>query len=82
MGRKFICDECSNIYSSRQSRWRHKKNDHAESVPYCSYTAQRPTVKGGNLETLKKILQSPDEEEEKHCTKEDRENFAESLTIS
>ena len=78
MDRKFICDECSNIYSSRQSRWRHKKNDHAKSVPYRSYTLQRPTVKGGNLETLEKILQSPDEEpleEEKHRTKEDIEKI-------
>ena len=74
MDRKFICDECSNIYSSRQSRWRHKKNDHAKSVPYRSYTLQRPTVKGGNLETLEKILQSPPEEPEevkKHRTNED-----------
>ena len=82
MGRKFICDECSNIYSSRQGRWRHKKNDHAESVPYCSYTAQRPTVKGGNLETLKKILQSPDEEEEKHRTKEDIEKIVQKVLQS
>ena len=72
MDRKFICDECSKIYSSRQSRWRNKNNDHTKSVPYRSYTLQRPNaVKVGNLKTLKKILQSPDEEEEKHCTKAD-----------
>ena len=85
MDRKFICDECSNIYSSRQSRWRHKKNDHAKSVPYRSYTLQRPTVKGGNLETLEKILQSPDEEpleEEKHRTKEDIEKILQKVLQS
>ena len=82
MGRKFICDECSNIYSSRQSRWRHKKNDHAKSVPYCSYTAQRPTVKGGDLETLKKILQSSNKEEEKHRTKEDIEKILQKILQS
>ena len=85
MDRKFICDECSNIYSSRQSRWRHKKNDHAKSVPYRSYTLQRPTVKGGNLETLEKILQSPDEEpleEEKHRTKEDIEKLLQKILQS
>ena len=82
MDRKFICDECSNIYSSRQSRWRHKKNDHAKSVPYRSYTLQRPTVKGGDLETLKKILQSPDEEKEKHRTKEDIEKIMQKVLQS
>ena len=82
MDRKFICDECSNIYSSRQSRWRHKKNDHAKSVPYCSYTAQRPTVKGGDLETLKKILQSSNKEEEKHRTKEDIEKIVQKVLQS
>ena len=85
MDRKFICDECSNIYSSRQSRWRHKKNDHAKSVPYRSYTLQRPTVKGGNLETLEKILQSTDEEpleEEKHRTKEDIEKILQKVLQS
>ena len=82
---KFICDECSNIYSSRQSRWRHKKNDHAKSVPYRSYTLQRPTVKGGNLETLEKILQSPDEEPEevkKHRTNEDVEKILQKVLQS
>ena len=85
MDHKFICDECSNIYYSRQSGWRHKKNDHAKSVPYRSYTLQRPTVKGGDLETLKKILQSPDEEpleEEKHCTKEDIEKILQKVLQS
>ena len=52
MDRKFICDECPNIYSSRQGRWRHKKNEHAKSVPCHSYTSQcKNQVKGGDLET-------------------------------
>ena len=52
MDRKFICDECPKIYSSRQGRWRHKKNKHAKSVP-----SQRN--KGGDLQTddtLRKIM--------------------------
>ena len=70
------------ICFSRKNRWRHKKNDHAKSVPYRSYTLQRPTVKGGSLETLEKILQSPDEEpleEEKHRTKEDIEKIVQKV---
>ena len=46
---------------------------------------QQPTVKGGNLETLGKILQSPDEEpleEEKHRTKEDIEKILQKVLQS
>ena len=77
MDRKFICDECSNIYSSRQSQWRHKKNDHTKLVPYCRYTLQRLTVKGGNLDTLKKILQAPHKEpqEEEKCNHRKKEDI-------
>ena len=52
MDRKFISDECPKIYSSKQGRWTHKKNEHAKSVP-----SQRK--KGGDLETdetLRKIM--------------------------
>ena len=82
MDRKFICDECSNVYSSRQSRWRHKKNDHAKSVPYCSYTAQRPTVKGGNLENLLQSPQDENEDEEKPRTKADIEKLFQKILQS
>ena len=85
MDRKFICDECSKIYSSRQSRWRHKKNDHAKSAPYRSYALQPSNaVKGGNLKTLKKVLQSSREEPEKrkHHSKEDIEKIVQKVLQS
>ena len=82
MDHKFICDECLNIYSSRQSRWRHKKNDHAKSVPYCSYTAQRPTVKGGNLENLLQSPQDENEDEEKPHKKADIEKLFQKILLS
>ena len=85
MDRKFICDECSKIYSSRQSRWRHKKNDHAKSAPNHSYALQPSNaVKGGNLKTLKKVLQSSHEEPEKRKrhSKEDIEKIVQKVLQS
>ena len=43
MDRKFLCDECPKFYSSRQGRWRHKKNEHG--------TVSSRGKRGGNLET-------------------------------
>ena len=52
MDRKFLCDECPKFYSSRQGRWRHKKNEHG--------TVSSRGKRGGNLETdefMDKVMQ-------------------------
>ena len=38
MKHNFQCNQCSKIYSSRQSRWRHKRNDHV--IPAKLYRQQ------------------------------------------
>ena len=54
MKRNFECDQCSKTYSCRQSRWRHKKNDHA--IPAKLY---KQTSDGSNLnERLRNILKN------------------------
>ena len=54
MKRNFECDQCSKMYSHRQSRWRHKKNDHA--IPAKLY---KQTSDGSNLnERLRNILKN------------------------
>ena len=52
MDRKFLCDECPKFYSSRQGRWRHKKNEHG--------TVSSRGKSGGILETdefMDKVMQ-------------------------
>ena len=54
MKRSFECDQCPKMYSCRQSRWRHKKNDHV--IPAKLY---KQTGDGSNLnERLRNILKN------------------------
>ena len=74
MKHNFECDQCSKMYSSRQSRWRHKRNDHIIPAKLHKQQFNLKSIKrknGGGTTSGKslqkflpnlKILQSPDKE--------------------
>ena len=62
MKHNFECDQCSKMYSSRQSRWRHKRNDHVIPAKLQRFNKKQVQRKTGGGETsnvtLQKILQN------------------------